>query len=101
MNWKSFKTVLKSRFKKQTEEDWIEQRREICRVCPLNTKNSKSTTLKVKIYKHLSDFYTWLTRAKNNKDDGSLCSICGCNLFYLCGEPESRCSDTPPKWESI
>ena len=96
MNWKSFKIILKSRFKKQSQEDWIEDRREICRVCPFNSKNSKeSLTIKNKVYKVLSDFYTFITRAEN-KDLG-VCLACDCPVFWKTPEIEEHCPKN--KWQ--
>lgn len=94
--------ILKSRFIKESDEDWIRKRREVCRVCEFNSFNRNSWTFKQKTYKYLSDFYTWLTRA-NNEDLGEC--ICGCNIFYLTKIAESACTAKEEygddKWKSI
>ena len=97
-----FWTIIKSRFKKETGEDWIIQRREVCLQCPHNSINSSEITLKQKVYKRLSDFYTWLTIDKN--EDLGEC-ICGCSVYYLSREPESECTSKEKYgidyWKSI
>lgn len=95
--------IITSRFKKEREEDWILKRREVCKTCPLNTNNLAETTLRIKVIQRLSNFLSWLTRAKS-KDLG-YCSICGCPIFFLTREEDTECSSKEKygddKWKSI
>jgi len=91
--------IITSRFKKETGEDFIAQRREVCRTCPHNSLNSSERTLKQKVYKYLSDFYTWLTKAEN--EDLGDCLKCGCNLYYKSRIEDEDCVLEPSKWKSI
>ena len=38
--------ILKSFFTQSRKEDWIEERRAICKACPLNSRNKKLRTRK-------------------------------------------------------
>ena len=97
--YKTIRTIILSRIKKTKNDKWIQDRRNICSVCPKNTKNMSSVSLKIKLIKALSNFYTWiLFKPKTNFGN---CSICGCDVFYSTREKESECSDDPPKWKSI
>ena len=91
--------IVKSRFEKPKNQKWVEDRRKICKFCPLNTKNSDKIPLKIKFIIYISDFYTWLTRKP--KTDLGNCGICGCDLYYQTQSENDSCSDTPPKWKSI
>lgn len=95
-------TILNSRFKKETDEEWVAQRREVCRICPYNSLNSPQRTLKQNLYKYLSDFYTWLTRAEN--EDLGECN-CGCSVYFKTRELEESCWSKEEygedKWKSI
>lgn len=56
-------------------------------------------SLKVKVYKTFSDFYTWITF--NEKTELGNCSICFCDLYYKTLEASESCEHTPPKWKSV
>lgn len=96
---KKIKRIILSRFKKETKEKWIKDRRVICLGCTFNTLNQERVTLKVRILRALSNFYTFITFSERKKL--GFCGICGCDLYYSTRENESECSDTPPKWKSI
>ncbi len=87
---KKIKTIILSRFKKETGESWIEERRKICAPCPYNTLNQSRTTIIAKIYKFFSNFIDWLTDA--DKDELGDCK-CGCPIYYLTREEESECPE--------
>lgn len=92
-------TILKSRFKKNKNQDWINNRREICFNCPLHSKNIKRLSIGIKIIKLLSDFYSLLVFS--NKDNLGHCGVCGCSTYYSTQEETAECSDDNPKWKSI
>lgn len=89
--------IIKSRFKTETSEDWVKERRKVCNECEFNSLNSTDTNIKLKMYKLVSDFYTFLTRSKN--ENLGECTICGCDLFYKSREEEEKCDKN--KWKSI
>lgn len=97
-----FWRILKSRFVDNDDEDWVKQRRAICATCEYNSLNSFERTFKQKIYKHLSDFYTWITRAKN--EDLGQCK-CLCSIYHKTAEELEQCYSKEigkeDKWKSI
>ena len=97
--WVSIVNILKSRFKKETGESWVKERREICKTCPHNSLNNSTRTFKQKTYKLLSDFYTWLTRAEN--EDLGDCLKCGCNLYFKSKIDTEVCHADGDKWKSV
>jgi len=94
-------TILKSRFIRDKNEDWVKERREVCRNC--RTYNSlhykEKTSLKNRVYKILSDFYTFITFAENEDLGQCLHPECGCPTFFSTLSSESSCPDN--KWKSI
>lgn len=94
-------TILKSRFTKDKNEDWVKERREICKNCiTYNSLHYKEkTSLKNRIYKVLSDFYTFITFAENEELGQCLHPECGCPTFFSTLIPEGNCPDN--KWKSI
>lgn len=91
------KTIALSRFKKTKDEDYVKERREICRTCPLNTKNQEKVNLKIKLIKFISDLYTFVTF--NKKTDLGSCGheTCGCDIFYKSIEIDEKCPEK--KWK--
>jgi ribosomal protein S24E len=88
---KKILTIIKSRFKKnKEEEDWVLKRREICKLCKYNSKNAEKIEITKKLIIKLSDFYSFIT-GKKQEDNLGNCTICGCSLFYLTSEKESYC----------
>lgn len=94
------KAILLSRIKNNTEEEWIEARREICLRCDYNTLNIGS----LKGYNFfLATTSKFLSKIMGKgKKDGSIgfCSICGCDNYYKTLVEEENCSANPPKWEA-
>lgn len=99
---KKLNSILLSRFRKETGEEWVKIRREVCSICEYNSLNSPNRTLKHKIYKLLSNFYTWLTRAEN--EDLGFCE-CGCDIYFKTKDADSECwakeEYGDDKWDSI
>lgn len=95
--------IIKSRFRKETGEEWIGLRRQKCKECCYHINPQDKRTAKQKIIKALSDFYTWITLSEN--DDLGECGICFCPTFYATREVESECSAKEKygddKWKSI
>ncbi len=94
------RTIVFSRFKKPNKESFVEKRREICRTCPLNTKNLEKLSFKIKVVKFFSDLYSSITGNKKEDDLGS-CSVCGCSIFYKTQEKLESCAAKPAKWRKI
>lgn len=92
--------ILKSRFIKN-KEYWVEERRKICKDC--KTYNSsyyqEKVSLKNKVYKALSDFYTFITFSENEELGQCLHENCGCNIFYKTKIGNEFCHEY--KWKSI
>lgn len=82
------KRIIMSRFLNNDEESWVKERRNICKTCPFNTRNIEKITLKVKLLKILSDFYTRVVGKKSI--DLGVCSICSCDLYYKTQEEDKR-----------
>ena len=93
--------IIKSRFKKEPKEKWVMERRKICKTCPYNTKNQQTLSLKVRVYKKLSDFLTWITLSENEDLGSCGHETCGCDVYFKTMMEEEQCSDIPPKWKSI
>lgn len=94
--------IILSRFKKEKEEQWIKERREACLNCQYNSLNSPHKSLKNKILKNLSDFYTWITFS--NIEDRGECE-CGCPITLKTAEKEEECwakvNKNDDKWKNI
>lgn len=81
--------IIKSRFKKETGDKLTEEKRNICKTCPLNTINLPERSFKIKAIKVLSDLLTWITRTET-KDIG-YCSSCGCPLWEKTKMEDEKC----------
>ncbi len=97
-------TIIKSRFKKNKQEDWVKKRREICLGCEFNSINTQRTTFTHDFLATLSYFFSWLLkRAVEDHKYGS-CIICHCPITlkieetdpeYTCKHPEGN------QWKSM
>lgn len=78
----------KLRNKNNIKDDWYYERLEICRTCPLNSKNSdpKEKTIRYKILRLL-----------NLNED--FCTVCGCELKAKASEEMEECPEG--KWKQI
>jgi hypothetical protein len=94
-------TILKSRFISDKNEDWVIKRREICKNC--RTYNSlhypDKVSFKNKVYKILSDFYTFITFAENEDLGQCLHPECGCDIYQKSKMESEFCQEE--KWKSI
>lgn len=94
-------TIIKSRFVRDKNEDWVKERREICKAC--RTYNSlyyqEKISLKNKIYKILSDFYTFITFSENEELGQCLSPRCGCSIWHKTAINSEKCEEG--KWQSI
>lgn len=90
--------ILKSRIVKNQEE-WVVKRREVCFVCPLNSKNQKKLSRKVRVYKFLSDLLDKIMFVE--KVELGQCSHedCGCPIFFKSKIDIEECPEN--KWKSI
>lgn len=102
MSFRKIWMILSSRFRKEREEDWIEQRREACRVCTHNSLNNSETSTKKRLLKFLSDLYTKVTFAKY--EDLGTCE-CSCPIALKTRERDEICWAAEEygddKWKSI
>lgn len=89
-----------SRFRKykETEEDFVKERKQICNTCPHNTKNINKLSIKQKCLNLLSNLLTLLMTGKFNENDYA-CNLCHCTLIYKIPEIEETCLDN--RWKSI
>ena len=89
--YKNFKTIALSRFKKPNKEQFVKDRRNECDICDFNTKNQENLSLKVRVIKWLSDFYTWITFRKNHDILGN-CSACEvCSIYFKTQTEDEEC----------
>ena len=93
---RKLKIITLSRFKKPSEQQWIEDRRNQCKVCPFNTKNMSKISFKQKAYRVMSNILTLITTGHLDEDN-SECSLCHCNLYYKQTEPSEICLDN--RWK--
>lgn len=92
-------TILKSRLKKEEENQQTKLRRQVCKSCPTNSNNLKKLNLKTKILIFLSDLLTFITFRK--KTTLGTCSHpdCGCDIFFKTQEENEECPEN--NWTSI
>lgn len=99
---KKLKTIILSRFKKESQEDWVEERRRICKVCEYNSKNKEKLSIKERFFKFLSDLYTFITFS--DSEDLGECE-CLCSIYYKTLEETEECfakeKGEEDKWKSI
>lgn len=96
---KKFRTIVLSRFKRENQEDWVEVRRKICKVCPYNSKNQAKVKFKKRVLIYLSDFYSFITGNKE-KDNLGNCTYCdSCSIYYKTSEKLESCD--AKKWNYI
>lgn len=89
--FKTILTIIKSRFKKESEEsERIKNKRNICKTCPFNSLNMEKIPLKKRILKQLSDFYSYIT-GNSEVDVLGNCNACeACSVYYKT-ENEDEC----------
>ena len=92
-------TILKSRFNKNKEEDWVEDRRKICKGCDYNSKNVEIIPFGKRITICLSDFYSWITGKKQEDNLGNCLACQTCSIFYATLEAEYQCKKE--KWDNL
>lgn len=88
--------IVKSRFLKQKNEQWIQDRRDKCKNCEWNTLNKTNITIKQKFLKNLLDAYSQIS---GNEDEDTLgnCTACEmCSVFYKSSEKLEKCPKN--KW---
>lgn len=75
--------ILKSFFTQSRKEDWIEERRSICKTCPLNSRNKKLKTRE--------DFIWYILNLGS-----TFCTKCGCNVKRKTSLETAECPEK--KW---
>lgn len=91
-------TILKSRFKKESDEKWIKERKEVCKKCPFNSLNTAQIPLKGKLLIKLSNLYNIITFSKPEKLGN--CTACDfCDIYYKSAEKEEECPKN--KWKKL
>ena len=74
-----------------SKEDWVIERRELCKKCPFMSKNNIQSNFKYK-------FWNFLNFKR------PFCTICGCEIAAKTAEPLEECSlselGKEPKWQS-
>ncbi len=88
---KKILTIVKSRFKKNKEEAWVEDRRKICKGCEYNSKNVEKIGLTKKLTIKLSDFYSFITGKKKEDNLGSCLACEACSIYFKTNELEETC----------
>ena len=91
--------IIKSRFKRSSNDIEVAKRREDCRKCPFNTLNMDKIPLKKQILKKLSLFFSWFT-GNSDKDILGECTKCtSCSIYY---KTEELLYETCPegKWRT-
>jgi len=92
-------TIIKSRFKQQREELWIEKRRATCLECEYNSLNTTSTSSAHNFLATLSYFFSWLFGRADKDHKSGVCTICHCPIElkireteeeYLCHHPKGN-----------
>lgn len=82
--------IINSRLKpKDTEQDWVKERLEICRKCPFNTDNIVKKTFKDNMKIKANKFLNLILGKKVT--DEATCSICGCMLIFKAAEESEYC----------
>jgi hypothetical protein len=94
---KKILTIVKSRFKKNKEEAWVEDRRKICKGCEYNSKNVEKIGLTKKLTIKLSDFYSFITGKKEEDNLGSCLACEACSIYFKSNEELENC--VLGKWE--
>jgi hypothetical protein len=79
--------IIKSRFKKDTQDKEVLRLRSVCKVCEFNTKNLEYVPWKKRVLIAVSDVYSWLA-GKKKEDNLFNCSICTCSIYYKTQEYE-------------
>jgi len=91
--------ILLSRFKRNKNEQWVKERREVCKNCPYNSKNSKKHNILLEKLSHLLDYITL-----SEKEDLGFCE-CGCDIAKKTLIEEEQCYSKligeEDKWQSI
>lgn len=91
-----------SRWKKGTDSEEVERKREICKTCEYNSLNVNpdKVPLNKAFLKWLSDFYSKLA-GKQDEDNLGNCLACdACSIFYKT-EDENHCPHPRgDKWNS-
>lgn len=83
--------ILLSRFKKVKEDNFISERRHICKSCPYNSNNNKGKiSFKVRVIIFFSNLYNDLIGNKEQEDLGN-CTKCGCDIFCKTQEEDEKC----------
>lgn len=83
-------TIFKSRFRKPESHPEILKRRELCGLCPYNSKNTTRRTFKTRVYKVLSDLFTWLTMTESVDLGQCVHPACGCDIYFKTAELEDE-----------
>jgi len=94
---KKIKTIILSRILKPKTDQWVKDRRLICKSCPYNTLNMEKLTYRIKIAKFFSDLYTFTTF--NKKTELGVCSVCTCDLYYKTETMIEYCEKG--KWQKV
>lgn len=90
--------IIKSRFKKNTEDKEAKRLRSICKSCEFNSKNLDYIPWKKRVLIAVSDTYSWMT-GKKEEDSLGNCSICTCSVYYK--TQEYKFEECPKnKWQT-
>lgn len=93
-------TIILSRIKKTKTTKEIEFKRKQCKTCEFNTLNIKKLTLKQKLIKLLSDFYSFTTFNRKVDVLGN-CTACElCSVYYKTIDEEHCPHPGGDKWKS-
>lgn len=95
--------IIKARLRKESKEDFVKQRINICLCCEKNTRNLVKLGFKQKFLRFLSDTLDFIMFSK--RKDYGICNVCSCPIAYLTEDPLETCGEeklgNESKWKSI
>ena len=87
--------IIMSRLKStETDKDWIQERKEICRKCPFNTDNITNKSFMDNVKLRANQVLNFILRRKVTEE--ATCTVCGCMLIFKTAEEEEYCPKN--KW---
>ena len=94
------KKIILSRLK-DNKEKWVRDRRMICLRCENNSINSSRFNSYRFFLTTLSTLLSFLTGRLKEEGSVGYCNICGCDNYFKTLTEEEKCSDNPPRWETL
>jgi len=95
------KMIALSRLKQVEEEEFVTQRRAICKDCRFNSKNVLYIRVYKRILKYFSDFYSLITFNKDVDTLGNCLACESCSIYYKTLEVTKSEICPQGKWKHI